>query len=665
MITRMTFRFLLLFMFLGLSFASFSQADPDAVLMTIAGKDVTVGEFMAIYKKNNTADQPSTKKEGLNDYLDLFVNFKLKVREAEDLGLDTLASFKTELAGYREQLARQYFTDPATIDRLVDEAFERSKQDIRASHIFIRVPADALPNDTLEAWKKILQIRADLLDGKSFEQLAFEFSEDPSARDREANAQHPFIKGNKGDLGYFTIFDMVYPFESAAYNTKENQVSSITRSDYGYHLIKVTKKQPAMGKVTVAHLYRSIPKDATAQDSLRVHQKIDSIYTMLRNGASWDSLVRLYSDDKGSAAHGGTLPKFGVNRMVPEFIEAIYKLENTGDISSPILTSYGWHIIKLEERERPLPMNEAKSELKQRVMKDSRAQLAKEVVIQRIKDEYGLHEYPSAREDFYTVVNDSIFQGKWNADMAAGLKKPLFEIGEQVFAQEEFADYLAAKQKKSEPKSIRVYVDNQYNNFLEEKLLKVEDQNLERKYPEFKALMSEYRDGILLFDLTDKNVWSKAVKDTTGLKEFYENNKANYMWGPRIDAAIYTAKTPDAAATVRKYLSTGLSDEDLLKEMNHDTLTLLTIKSGKFSKKDYPVLSKIQWKTGISEDIKTQDGISFVTIREVLQPEPKELNEARGLITADYQNFLETQWIKDLKAKYIVVIHQEVLAKIK
>ncbi|MBL7138109.1 MAG: peptidylprolyl isomerase [Bacteroidales bacterium] len=661
---RITFRLLFLLTFTGLVSGTRAQVSNDEVLMTIAGKDVTVEEFMSIYQKNNVKNQP-IDQDALNEYLDLFINFKLKVREAEDLGLDTVTSFKTELAGYREQLAKPYFIDGATIDELVQEAFDRSKQDIRASHIFVRVSPDALPEDTLAAWKKINGIRQQLVNGANFEALAFELSEDPSARDREANAQHPFIKGNKGDLGYFTAFDYVYPFESAAYGTPENQVSQPIRSEYGYHLIKVTKEQPAMGKVTVAHLYKVIPKGATAEDSLNVQQKIDSIYVMLQNGVRWDSLVKLYSDDKGSAARGGTLPKFGVNKMVPEFIEAIYQLNEVGDYTKPILTSYGWHLIRLEERERVAPFNEIKGELKQKVIKDSRSQWGRDVVIRKIIDEYGLKQYLPAKEEFYTVVTDSIFMGKWNAKLAADLNKPLFEIGDQVTTQQDFATCLESKQKKGEKQNIQFYVNKQYKDFMQEKLLMVENRNLEKKYPEFKALMNEYRDGILLFDLTDKNVWSKAVKDTSGLKTFYHNNKSNYMWGERIDASIYTAKNPEVAVTVRNFLSTGLSDDDILKEINTDTLKVLTIQSGKFSRKDHPVIEKIAWETGISEEVKTDDGVVFVNIREVLQPEQKELNEARGLITADYQNFLEAQWIKDLKKKYPVVVRKEVFAKIK
>ncbi|MFH1296600.1 MAG: peptidylprolyl isomerase [Bacteroidota bacterium] len=661
---RITFRLLFLLTFSGLVCGTWAQVSNEEVLMTIAGRNVTVGDFMSIYQKNNMKNQP-IDQDALNEYLDLFINFKLKVREAEDLGLDTVTSFKTELAGYREQLAKPYFIDEATIDMLVQEAFDRSKQDIRASHIFVRVSPDALPEDTLAAWNKIRGIQQRVVNGDDFGYLAFEFSDDPSARDREANAQHPFLKGNKGDLGYFTVFDMVYPFESATYSTMENQVGQPIRTEYGYHLIKVTKKQPAMGKVTVAHLYRTLPKEATAKDSLEVQQKIDSIYTMLQNGARWDSLVKIFSDDKGSAARGGTLPRLGVNRLVPEFVDAINQLHEVGDYSKPILTSYGWHIIRLEERERVAPFNEIKGELKQKVIKDSRSQWGRDVVIRKIIDEYGLKQYLPAKEEFYTVVTDSIFMGKWNISLASALKKPLFKIGNQVTTQQDFATYLASKQKKGEKQNIQFYVNKQYKDFMQEKLLMVENRNLEKKYPEFKALMKEYRDGILLFDLTDRNVWSKAVKDTTGLKTFHQNNKSDYMWDQRIDASIYTVKNPEYAVTVRNFLSTGLSDDAILKEINTDTLKILTIQSGKFTRKDHPVIEKITWETGISEEVKTDDGVVFVNIREVLQPRPKELNEARGLITADYQNFLEAQWIKDLKKKYPVVVHKEVFAKIK
>ena len=660
----MTSRFLFLFAFLGILMGTQAQLNNDEVLMTIADKDITVGEFISIYQKNNVANEP-IDQQSLNEYLELFINFKLKVREAEDLGLDTVSSFITELAGYREQLAKPYFTDKETIDQLVQEAYERSNSDIRAGHIFLRLAPDALPADTIIALQKINVIRDRLVAGESFEELAFELSEDPSARDREANSQHPFIKGNRGDLGYFTVFDMVYPFENAAFTIDVSEVSKPIHTDYGYHLIKIYQKQSAMGKVTVAHLYRAIPKGSTAQDSLRVALKIDSIYTLLQNGAKWDSLVNIYSDDKGSAVRGGTLPKFGVNRMVPEFIAAIYNLDSIGDYTQPVLTSYGWHIIKLQERDAKPDFEQMKGDLKQRVIKDSRAQIGQQVVIDNIIAENGLKQYMDAKQAFYLVVTDSIFLGKWDVSLAEGMDKTLFKISDQVTAQQEFAVYLDLNQKAQAKQNIQSYVNKQYKEFMYDKLMRYENMLLEEKYPEFKALMSEYRDGILLFDLTDQNVWSKAVKDTTGLKEFYEEHKSAYMWGPRVDASIYTFTDPEALTAVKNFLTTGLSDDDILKEINSDDKQILTIQPGKFSRKDNPYIEKMTWETGISQEFTSDNGLVFINIREVLQPEPKQLDEARGLITADYQNFLEEFWIKELKGKYPIVVYKEVFNKIK
>ncbi|MEI6454651.1 MAG: peptidylprolyl isomerase [bacterium] len=648
-----------------------AQVNNNETLMTIAGKKVTVGEFLTIYQKNNgNKDKTEGKsnfidRKSLDEYLDLFINFKLKVKEAEELGLDTLTSFRNELNGYRDQLAKPYFTDEATLDNLLTEAWERSKYDIRASHIFFRLKQDALPADTLAAYNKAIKISERATNGEMFEKLAVTYSEDPSAKDREANQQHPLIKGNMGDLGFFTVFDMVYAFENAAYTTPVGKVSGIVRTDYGYHIIKVTEKRPAFGKVVVAHIFLALPKAAKTEDSLRVKLRIDSIYQKLKNGAKFEDLVKQYSEDKGSAAKGGVLPKFGVNRMVPEFIDAIYTLSNVGDYSKPTLTPYGWHIIKLVERKTPGALAEEKTELKQKVVKDSRGNLPKEVVMKKIRKEYSLTEYPEAKAEFYKIVTDTIFFGKWDAAVARDMVKPLFKIGTLTVRQKEFADYLASKQRKRDKEPIELFVNKMYSEFLDDNLIKWENSHLEQKYPEFKALMGEYRDGILLFDLTDKKVWSKAVKDTTGLKEFYEKNKSNYMWDTRVDASIYTLKKEGNPDKVKNFITSGLSDTDLLKEINTDSLKLLSIENGKFSKHDNKLIDGVAWQPGFSKDMTSDSATVFIYIRSVLKPEPKALSEARGLITADYQNFLEKEWIRSLREKYKVVVNREVLAKIK
>jgi peptidyl-prolyl cis-trans isomerase SurA len=662
---RFIANFFVLSILIGIGFPLKAQVKNDEVLLTIGGKPITVGEFMAVYQKNDMkkGDPIDTKK--LEDYLTLYINFKLKVREAEELGLDTVTSFVTELKGYRDQLAKPYFTDEATIDRLIREAYDRGKSDLRTRHIFVKLASDALPKDTLEAWQKISKLRERIMNGEAFEKVATESSEDPSARKREANQQHPFLAGNHGDLGYFTVFDYVYSFESGAYNTAPEKVSPVVRTEYGYHLIKVTVKREALGKVTAAHIFLSIPKNSTHSDSLRVSQRIDSVYQKLKDGAKWEEVVKQYSDDKGSAAKGGVLPKFGVNRMVPEFIDAIYNLAKEGDFSTPVQTPYGWHIIRLIERKKPGTFDEEKADLKQKVQKDGRSDLAKQAIFAMIKKESNFTEMPEAEKEFYNVVTDSIFTGKWDIALAKKLTKPMFQISSQRYTQQEFAGYLAKNQHKMEKQKIIFFVDRAYKDFLNENLIKYENTRLEAKYPDFKNLMNEYRDGILLFDLTDQKVWSRATKDTTGLKDFYESHKTNYMWDERLEASIYTLKNPKVAQKVRNFLQSGLKDEAILKEINVDTAKNLKIESGKYTRKENKYVDAVSWVPGLSNDIPANPGVVIVNVKKVLPSEIKTLNEARGLITNDYQNFLEKIWVEYLRHKYTVTVNKDVLTKIK
>ncbi|HNX85532.1 MAG TPA: peptidylprolyl isomerase [Bacteroidales bacterium] len=641
-----------------------SQISNDEILMTIAGKQIKVNEFMNIYKKNNVKGETIDRKS-LTEYVDLFVNFKLKVKEAEESGLDTVASFRNELNGYRDQLAKPYFTDEATLEALINEAAEREKTDIRASHIFFRLKPDAAPEDTLAVYQKALKIRELAIKGESFEKLAVEYSEDPSANDREANQQHPFLKGNKGDLGYFTVFDMVYPFENGAYNTPTGGISMPVRSEYGFHLIKVYQKRPSLGDFVVAHIFMAIPRNATTADSARIKNRIDSVYAKLQSGTKFDELAKSCSDDKGSATKGGVLPRRGVNRLVPEFIDAVYALNEPGDYSQPVLTSYGWHIIMLVEKKNVKTPEELKAELKQKVMKDSRGETTRQVVIARIKQENGFKENLQALADFYTVVNDSIFAAKWKKEWASNLQGTLLSIGNVRYNQQDFASWLEKTQRKRETENIHNYVDKQYRLWADDCLIKFEDNQLEDKYPDFKSLLSEYRDGILLFDLTDQKVWSKAVKDTTGLKTYYQKNKKNYMWDTRLNASIYTVKDPGLTEKVKAMILSGSADADILKTMNNDSLQVVTIESGKFSRNENKIIDSIPWTPGLSGNLQIDGATVFVYVRKKLKPEPKELNEARGLITADYQNFLEKEWIASLRAKYPVVINKEVLEKIK
>ncbi len=651
-----------------------AQKEDKRVLISIDDEEISVSEFLNVYQKNNV-DTDLSDKKSLQDYLELYINFRLKVKEARDLGMDTAKAFVEELDGYRKQLAEPYFNDQEVTDELLLEAYDRLMFDVRASHILIKIDENALPADTLLAYKKVMVIRERLMAGEDFAGVAAELSDDPSARDRQAQGQ--VRKGNGGDLGYFTVFDMVYPFETGAYSTAVGEISMPVRTSYGYHLIKVTDKQEALGKATVAHLYLAMPKNATASDSIRIEKEISVLYQRILEGEKFEDLVLEFSDDRGSKEKGGVLPRFGSNRMVPEFIVAVSDIQDSGDISQPVLTSFGWHILKLLDRQRPGDYKVEVIELKRKMTKDTRAMKSRETVIDRIKSENGFKEYPENLQELLNAIDSSFYAREWSAEKVAGLNKKLFQLGGNKYSQHDFAIYLEEKQTKRGTTGLEVFFYSQYSDYANMKCIDLEDSKLEGKYPEFRLLMAEYRDGILLFNLTDERVWSKAVKDTLGLQEFYTNNSGNYMWGERLEADIIILNDPATEENVRGMISVAVDKKMSLKEIGLDTMSGVFVQSGIYAKGDNDFIDKIAWKEGLSESMPlakfnglydgrshNESSIIFAHVKSLRAPEAKQLNEARGLVTSDYQNYLEKEWIRLLKEKYTVVVHEEVLEDI-
>lgn len=655
---------LLSVLFLSGIVATVAAQNDDPVILKVAGENITKSEFLNVYQKNNVNGEVLDKKS-LEEYMELYVNFRLKVKEAEELGLDTARSFKDELAGYRKQLAQPYLVDEDMNKSLLQEAYNRKKEDIRASHILIKVDKNASPADTLAAYKKIMAIRKRALKGEDFGQLAVENSDDLSARDRVV--ENRTIKGNKGDLGYFTIFDMVYPFETGAYNTPVGEISMPVRSEFGYHLIKVTDRKPALGRVQVAHILLRVPANATAADSAAVLAKTMDAYNRIKNGEDFARLAEQFSDDKSTATKGGVLPWFGANKMIPEFIKEISALKNINDVTEPFSSSFGWHIVKLLDRKEIGSYDDNLNDIKQSLTRNDRARKSEDALINRIKKEYKYSANLKARNAFYKVVTDTIFAGGWSVQQAAGLNKTLISLGKNTDTQQDFANYLAKNQRKRPVEAIVPYVNAMFNAYSNELCLNYEDSQLETKYPEFKALVKEYRDGILLFELTDQKIWSKAVKDSTGLEAFYEQNKNKYMWDTRLDATVYTFNTSDDAllASARKAMKSGITDNELLELINNDSTTFLSIDRRKFVKGDNPLVDQVEWKAGATSEFPGDKKVTIIKVNEVVKPEIKKLNEARGIITADYQNFLEQKWIKELRAKYPFEVNQEVMSSIK
>jgi peptidyl-prolyl cis-trans isomerase SurA len=648
--------------------ANNKAAKNDPVLLRVHDRVVTRSDFKTVYKKNNL-DMKVVDAKSVEEYLELYINFNLKVVEAMSLGLDTNPDFLAELKTYREQLSKPYFDDTDIAENIIEEAYERLQYDIRASHILISLDRNASPSDTLEAYKKLSDIRARILAGESFEEMAIQYSDDPSAKNTPASEEGPFRRGNAGDLGYFTALNMVYPFESAAYNTPVGELTKPVRTDFGYHLIKVTDRLPAMGLARVAHIMVAIPQEATAEELDEYENRILSIHKQLfEEGRDFETLAMEYSDDGHSAPNGGEMPAFTSSRMVPEFIKAISKLDNPGQIAGPVRTNFGWHIIKLIEKNPPIPYEEIYPELKTRVSRDSRAQLSKKAVIERLKKDYKLRKYPKRITPFYSLVNDSIFRARWAIDPDIRLNKKLFSFNRLSYTQADFADYLKRTQANRAPQDIKTYVNRMFESYIEDRLIAYEDSQLEIKYPEFRNLMREYHDGILLFELTDQKVWSKAMQDTVGLEKFFEANRNNYMWDERLDVTMYSFKDRMHASQSMETITMGVAKGDdytsILETLNNQKGVSATAVRRKLSKGDHSIVERISWRSGLNEPIRIGDEFLVVHVHEVLPPQKQEMNEIRGMLISDYQYYLEDKWVKELRNKYDIFVDYDILKSI-
>jgi peptidyl-prolyl cis-trans isomerase SurA len=641
-----------------LPITAFSQED---VLLTIDGQNVTRSEFERIYHKNSTIQTPVDNK-GVLEYLDLFINFKLKVIEAEHQGLDTLESFRTELGGYRDQLAKSYLKDTSFDEILIREAYDRMHTDLNVSHILVRCAQDAPAADTLAAWNKAQQIRKRLVKGEAFETVARASSEDANAKE------------NGGTLGWITAFSLpFYSFESTVYSMKVGDISNPVRSSVGYHLIRLNDKRQSPGEIKVAHIYKTVPPKSSPAVAEAARKAIFAIVDSLKMGYDFATLAKHNSDDKNSGRQGGELAWFGTGRMIPEFENAAFSLKNNGDIGTPVQSQYGWHLIKRLDQRGLQPLAALRTQIKNQMNYSQRNLVSRAAWINKLKKEHGFTEQSGALDPFFARI-DSVYTAapeKANPKLFAGLKAPVFSIGNKSYTQADFASFIQAKSRSRRGTAPTAFVKSLYNDFTEEAVLAYEKSMLENKYPDFRYLMQEYHDGILLFDLTDRMVWSKAVKDTLGLKEYFHANQSKYSWNDRIAVTVYTCRDSATAAAVAKFLvkkPKKPTDTNWLakKVCPADTsYSCVKIEQVNFEKGDNPQLDHSGWNTGMTDIIRSGEKFVLMEKTALLPPTAKTLQEARGLVTADYQDFLEKQWIKDLRAKYKVEVDQTVLSKVK
>lgn len=639
---------LALLVLLGSATISFSfaqskkqKASPAQKLFTVNKKAVTTDEFIYLYKKNHQNKTEDFTSEKIQEYLDLFINFKLKVEEAKARGLDTTKAFVREFNQYKEELRKPYLPDTKLTDSLVRLTYDRMKEEVKASHILINLKQDPSPEDTLKAYNKIIEIRNKIKSGEDFGMAASQFSEDPSART------------NHGNLGYFTAMQMVYPFETAAYNTKVGEISMPVRSRFGYHIIYVTDRRPARGEIEVAHIMIRTGDD---KDNEKAKNTIFDLYDQLQGGVKWDELCKQYSEDPGSKDNGGKLRQFGAGAManIPEFERVAFSLTKAGEISDPFQTQYGWHIIKLERKIPLAPFEELNSSLKNRVNRDERTQVSKQALAAKLRKEFQYAEQPLVKSKVLALADTSIKRGKWRAPVYPNEQKEvLFTLTGKNYTVREFLDY-AQKNQKPTTQTPEKYLDELYNHFVDARILALQEEKIMREHPDYTYLLQEYYEGILLFDIMEKEVWNKASADSVGQHRYYDAHANDYQAGERAKASFYFTASNGFVEKLKPLLNAG--DEKAINEFVAQNK--LKTETGYYKKEEKTILQKVPWSAGVHSA--ENNGMYYLAwIKNILPPGAMSFEEARPAVISDYQTYLEKNWVQQLKKKYPVKVNEK------
>lgn len=621
---------------------TFAMAQSET-LMTVNGKPVSKSFFEYINNKNNST--AFTEKKSTEEYLELFKTFRLKVAEAEAKGLDTVSGFINELNGYRNQLAAPYLTDNATKDALVKQEYERMKEDVDVSHILIKIEGNKTPADTLAAYKKALNI-IKRLKKESFESLAKEFSNDPSA------------KQNNGHLGFLSALRTVYPFEDAAYNLKVGQVSLPVQTSFGYHILKLNARRAALGKVHVAHIMRFVI-DTVPGSNEKAEKEIQVLYKRAKAGEDFGKLAKENSEDTYSAKNNGELPVFGSGNMVKEFEDAAFSLKEIGEISSPIKTKFGWHIIKLLDKKGIDSFEVVKQDIERQVVMGDRSVLIKNAFTNKLKAQYNYKTDNASLKEMEKISlksngNDSLFFLAYTK-----INKPLFSFADKTYNTWQFCSYMQAHKLPT------VWITRSLDQFVAQEIFEYENAQLATKYPDFGNLLQEYRDGILLFNISDKEVWTKAASDTAGLQAYFIANKTKYKWNEaRFKGRLVSCRDKKTMAKVKQILKTEKPDSIDIKLAALNSKDSVIVKSEKrlFVKGVNPAVDFYAFKTG---NFKPSTDFKYVFVDGKTLTEPENYLDIKGVITQDYQNYLEAEWVKSLKAKYSIIMNDEAVKTLK
>ena len=640
---------------LTLNFLGNAQSVKREVLFTIDEQPYYTDEFSRVYNKNLDLVKDESQKD-LTQYLELFIGYKLKIAKANKLGLQNGDSYKNELSSYRTQLSKNYLSDSKVTKELVEEGYQRSLKEVKAAHILLTCDENAAPEDTLKAYNKIVDVRNRVLKGEDFGKLAVEFSQDPSAKD------------NKGDLGYFSAFRMVYAFESAAFKTPVGKVSNPIRTRFGYHIIKVEDVRDNRGEVTVAHIMIVNPKEEKPEDKEANKKKIDDIYQKLLQGENFESLAKQFSDDKSSSSKGGVLARFGSGQLSSEeFENTAFSLTKENPLSAPFQTRFGWHIVKLIEKHQVRTLEEMKVELENKVSKDDRSRLITNSLNEKLRKKYTVKRDDKLYAALSKTVTNDYYDNKWEvpADTKAFDKK-LFAVNDKTITGTSFLIYLKTQEKAGlTMKPITKLVDSFYQKYLDEQLTAYYTDNLEKEFPDFSNVMDEYRDGLLLFDLMEKEIWDRSKTDTLGLKNFYESQKSLYQWKTRLDVIIASSTNMDVIKKAQKLLKQKVAPEKIKEQLNTKDKVAVMTNVGVFEEGNDALPKNLKQAEGLSEIMKDGDYYFVTMVNKVIPAGAKTLEECKGKVINDYQQYLEQNWVAELKKEFTIKTFPEVFEKVK
>lgn len=628
--------------------ALLATAAKDPVLMKINGKDIKLSEFEYLYHKNS---QQQLEKETLDQYVERFITYKLKVADAEAAGIDTLDSFKSELNGYKNDIIKPFLEDTTVREQLVREAYNNRLRNVNIDHFMYALGKDYADNK--RQMEFVDSIRQCILNGEEWEDLALKYSIDPSVRQ------------NKGHYGFITSGTFPYEFEKVVYETPVGQISKPFRTDFGIHMVRVNGDRPDEGEVKVQHILVAYPRAHQLSDSVKqaVKLKADSIYTQLMQGADFTELAKTMSDDKGTARNGGELPWFGRGRMVPPFEQKAFEMA-VGTICEPFETQFGYHIIKKNEQRTTASFEEARPLIEQRINQDYRKNAPRQERIKQLKQQYAYKVNPKLNQYLNSAIaKHGQYDSTFVADVVGKSQEPLFTFAKQTVPLSALTKKLNPKTKLDNASAVG-YIESFIEPLSDEQIMEYYSDNIFNDTPEYANLLNEYRDGMMLFEISNRRVWEGASRDTLGLKKYFEANRPKYAWdSPRFKGIVLNAVNDST-------LNAAKADIQAMAGQPMDSIT--TALHRKFASK-----IKMERMLMAQGENKTVDYLFFggpvpegkfpcaMVLDGGLITQPQELNDVKGQVTSDYQDVLEKRWVDELRARYPVFVDKKVLKKVK